>query len=189
MSVSKTDKPEFECDISGAYELLDHCGTVCNDLHKQKGTDLSLRQLYMFFVPHRTKDSEGCFMLSTEVRRLEFGESRPFVAQPSTKRRQSNTDDSEKIEWLLPFQWVEHNAINLQVSHIAFLELMFDNNVQSSHQVKMHGSESLKTQSQHRVLISRVNIRKHYFSQCSSRRPDGRRPLGSWHEANKSNDK
>ncbi|KAJ3734990.1 hypothetical protein DFJ43DRAFT_63932 [Lentinula guzmanii] len=114
VSVLEADKSKFDRDISGSYELLDRCGTACNALHKQKHGDGSLPQLYMLLIPHRTKDSEDCFTFSTEIRRLEFGESRPFVAKLSPKWRQSSNDDSEKVACLLPFQWVDTSVVNLQ---------------------------------------------------------------------------
>ncbi|KAJ3818894.1 hypothetical protein EV361DRAFT_190497 [Lentinula raphanica] len=114
ISVPEDDKSKFDRDISGSYELLDRCGTACNALHKQKDGDVSLPQLYMLLVPHRTKDSEDCFTFSTEIRRLEFGESRPFVAKLSPKWRQSDKDDLEKVKCHLPLQWVRCSVVNLQ---------------------------------------------------------------------------
>ncbi|KAJ3759789.1 hypothetical protein EV360DRAFT_41171 [Lentinula raphanica] len=116
ISVPEDDKSKFDRDISGSYKLLDRCGTACNALHKQKDGDVSLPQLYMLLVPHRTKDSEDCFTFSTEIRRLEFGESRPFVAKLSPKWRQSDKDDLEKVKCHLPLQWVRCSVVNLQVS-------------------------------------------------------------------------
>ncbi|KAF5387319.1 hypothetical protein D9757_005715 [Collybiopsis confluens] len=114
VSVPEAEKSKFDRDISGAYQLLDRCGTACNALHQQQGGDESQPQLYMFLVPHRTKDSEDCFMFSTDIRRLEFGESRPVVAKLDAKWRQSSTDSSEKVKCVLPFHWVASSAITLQ---------------------------------------------------------------------------
>ncbi|KIK50592.1 hypothetical protein GYMLUDRAFT_51100 [Collybiopsis luxurians FD-317 M1] len=114
ISVAEPDKSKFDRDISGTYQLLDRCGTACNALHKQQDGDDSQPQLYMFLVPHRTKDSEDCFLFSTDIRRLEFGESRPVIAQLDPKWRQSDTEDLEKVNCVLPFHWATSSAVSLQ---------------------------------------------------------------------------
>lgn len=110
------DKFKFDRDITGSYQLLDRCGTASSALHKQKDSDSSLPQLYLFFVPHRTKDSEDCFMFSTDIRRLEYGEARPVVAKLDPSWRQSSTKDSQKVECHLPFRWVSCDVISLTVN-------------------------------------------------------------------------
>ncbi|KAJ4466088.1 hypothetical protein C8J55DRAFT_565810 [Lentinula edodes] len=174
VSVPKADKPKFDRDISGTYELLDRCGTACNALHKQKGSDLSLPQLYMLLVPHRTKDFEDCFMFSTEIRRLEFGESRPFVARLSTKWRQSSTDDSEKVACLLPFQWVESSAINLQPTPGQDARFGIPKDT-----IRVSGS-NVACQHAQALLSLSAPLRGQTGAEW---------PLGSWREVNKSDER
>ncbi|KAE9396876.1 hypothetical protein BT96DRAFT_921812 [Gymnopus androsaceus JB14] len=108
ISIPDADKSKFDRDISGSYQLLDRCGTACSGLHKQQGGDASLPQLYLFL------DSEDCFLFSTDIRRLQYGESRPVLAKLEPSWRQSSKEDSEQVECRLSFRWVSCDAISLQ---------------------------------------------------------------------------
>ncbi|KAJ4475050.1 hypothetical protein J3R30DRAFT_3777458 [Lentinula aciculospora] len=174
MSVSNTDKSKFDRDISGSYELLERCGTACNALHRQKNGDKSLPQLYMIFIPHRTRDSEDCFMFSTEIRRLEFGESRPFVAKLSPKWRQSSTDNSEEVTCVLPFQWIESSVVNLQPTPGQDARFGIPGN-----SIQVSGSNAACQHAQALLSLS-APLRGQSSSEW---------PLGCWREVNKSDER
>jgi len=109
-SVQKLDR-----DISGVYVLLDKCGTANGALHRKDETDEKLPPLFMLFDPHRTNDSEDCFVFSISTRRLEYQESRPIVCRLDPAWRQSSKEEEQTVECLLPCTWVSTSAVALKV--------------------------------------------------------------------------
>ena len=116
VSVALEDIPKLDRDISGIYSLLDKCGTANGALHKKVDNDSTdLPPLFMLFDPHRTNDSEDCFVFSISIRRLEYQECRPIICKLDTSWRQSSTDDEEVVPCRLPFKWVPADSVHLQV--------------------------------------------------------------------------
>ena len=115
ITVSRNDIPQLDRDISGTYTLFDKCGTANGALHKKVEDNTTLAPLFMFFDPHRTNDSEDCFVFSISTRRLEYQECRPIVCKLDPSWRQSSTDEEETVTCHLPFKWTSSNAVTLEV--------------------------------------------------------------------------
>ncbi|PPQ98930.1 hypothetical protein CVT24_003557 [Panaeolus cyanescens] len=116
--VSPSDIPELQRDISGKYVLLDKCGTANGALHKRAENDEkdNLPPLFMLFDPHRTDDSEDCFVFTISTRRIEYQECRPIVCKLDSSWRQSSKEGKEQVICHLPFKWVHAPAVQLQMS-------------------------------------------------------------------------
>lgn len=126
VTVPPTDIKTLDRDISGIYELLDKCGTANGALHRKiepEGTDLP--PLFILFDPHRTDDSEDCFVFSISTRRLEYQECRPIVCKLDPSWRQSSKDEEEIVSCHLPFKWISADSVRLEVrySHFAFFNV------------------------------------------------------------------
>lgn len=120
VSVPQGKLADFDRDISGTYKLLDRCGTANGALHKKSATeeDKGLPDLFMLLDPHRTNDSEDCFVFSISKRRYEYGESRPIICKLDPSWRQSSKDEDEEVECHIPLTWVTADDVRLQVSSI-----------------------------------------------------------------------
>ena len=116
VTVGHNDTRHLDRDISGVYTLFDKCGTANSALHRKVEADTTLPPLFMLFDPHRTDDSEDCFVFSISIRRLEYQECRPIVCKLDTSWRQSATDEEEIVTCHLPFRWTSSNAVTLEVS-------------------------------------------------------------------------
>ncbi|KDR80696.1 hypothetical protein GALMADRAFT_241095 [Galerina marginata CBS 339.88] len=116
ISVEPADIEKLDRDISGLYSLLDKCGTANGALHKKAETDANLPPLFILFDPHRTNDSEDCFVFSISTRRLEYQECRPIVCKLDPTWRQSSNHAEEMVSCHLPFKWVSVSSVQLKPS-------------------------------------------------------------------------
>ncbi|KAF8906255.1 hypothetical protein CPB84DRAFT_1770364 [Gymnopilus junonius] len=117
ISVEHGDISKLDRDISGIYSLLDKCGTANSALHKKVDDESDdLPPLFMLFDPHRTNDSEDCFVFSISTRRLEYQECRPIICKLDTTWRQSSRDGEEVVSCIFPFTWVPVDSVHLQPS-------------------------------------------------------------------------
>ncbi|KAJ2934887.1 hypothetical protein H1R20_g2299, partial [Candolleomyces eurysporus] len=118
VTVSSDDVSNLDRDISGEYVLLEKCGTANGALHKKipGPKDASLPPLFMFFDPHRTNDAEDCFVFSTDIRRLEYGDIRPLVCKLNPSWRQFDVGVEQSVECHPPFKWVSQMSTGLQPS-------------------------------------------------------------------------
>ena len=83
-------EPVLDYEISGDYDLLDDCGAACGSLHKKRSTadDHDTPSLFLFLDPDRDGPPENdSFVFSTDMHRLEYGESRYISAQVDTAWR------------------------------------------------------------------------------------------------------
>ncbi|KAG6861443.1 hypothetical protein C0995_016534 [Termitomyces sp. Mi166 len=110
----------FDRDISGTYDLFEKCGTANGALHKKQATtaEATLPPVFLFLDPHRTDDSEDCFIFSISKRRHEYGESRPIIGKLDTAWRQSSEED-EDVLCRIPLKWVSTDIVHLQASATA----------------------------------------------------------------------
>ena len=115
ITVPPSGVQKLDRDISGVYSLLDKCGTANGALHRKDETDEKLPPLFMLFDPHRTNDSEDCFVFSISTRRLEYQEARPIVCKLDPTWRQSSKMEEEAVECHLPCTWVPTSAVDLKV--------------------------------------------------------------------------
>ncbi|KAF8630124.1 hypothetical protein AX15_003081 [Amanita polypyramis BW_CC] len=107
-------------DISGTYTLLDKCGTANGGLHKKvaPNKDVDLPSLFLLFDPHRTDDSQDCFVFSISIRRLEYLESRPVICKLDTSWRQSDKAGEQTVTAIIPSKWVPAEKSKLRASAI-----------------------------------------------------------------------
>ncbi|KAF5350208.1 hypothetical protein D9758_007844 [Tetrapyrgos nigripes] len=119
ISCADTDVERFGRDISGTYRLLDKCGTANGALHKRqpKEDESSIPPLFMLFDPHRTDESEDCFVFSISTRRYEYGETRPIIAKLDSKWRQSDDMGEQELSCIFPVRWVFTDVAELKPSH------------------------------------------------------------------------
>jgi hypothetical protein len=115
ITVPQSNVQKLDRNISGVYSLLDKCGTANGALHRKDETDNKLPPLFMLFDPHRTNDSEDCFVFSISTRRLEYQESRPIVCKLDPTWRQSSKEEEQTVECQLPCTWVSTSAVDLKV--------------------------------------------------------------------------
>jgi len=117
ITVPENQRKLFDRDISGTYDLLDKCGTANGALHKRRPTDpdSGLPPVFMLLDPHRTDDSQDCFVFSVSNRRYEFGETRPIICKLDPAWRQSSRAREEDVICYIPWKWVPTDDVNLQV--------------------------------------------------------------------------
>jgi len=118
ISVSRDDIIHFDRDISGTYVLLDKCGTPNSALHKKIPTkeDKALPSLYLFLDATRSgKPSDDAFVFSTNIRRLEYEESRPIFARLHPSWRQSSKEGSQRVSCTIPQKYVFADGVKLKV--------------------------------------------------------------------------
>jgi hypothetical protein len=116
VSLSKSDAAKLDLDVSGVYVLLDKCGTANGALHRRIQEESStLPPLFLLFDPHRTNDSEDCFVFTISTRRLEYQEHRPIICKLDPSWRQSSTEQIETVAGNLPIRWTSVDSIALQV--------------------------------------------------------------------------
>ncbi|KNZ75129.1 DNA repair protein RAD5 [Termitomyces sp. J132] len=117
-----SDKVEFfDRDISGTYDLFEKCGTANGALHKKQAmtSETDLPPVFLFLDPHRTDDSEDCFVFSISKRRYEYGESRPIISKLDTSWRQSSEEGEQDVLCRIPVKWMSTDIVNLQASATA----------------------------------------------------------------------
>ncbi|THG95090.1 hypothetical protein EW026_g6497 [Hermanssonia centrifuga] len=116
ISVGDDDAGLLDRDISGAYVLLDKCGTANSALHKRvpKPEDKHLAPIFLFLDPSRCAPSEeDGFVFSISKRRLEYGEARPLICQVDPKWRQSAMEGTQIVKCTVPCKWVESSEVRL----------------------------------------------------------------------------
>ncbi|KAG5638137.1 hypothetical protein H0H81_001656 [Sphagnurus paluster] len=108
----------FDRNISGTYDLFEKCGTANGALHKKRATDDETGQapLFMLLDPHRTDDSEDCFVFSISNRRYEYGESRPIICKLDSSWRQNSQEEEQEVVCHIPAKWTPVPNVNLQSS-------------------------------------------------------------------------
>lgn len=118
---------QLDRDISGTYTLLEKCGTANGALHKKEPTEIDsgLPSLFMLLDPHRTDDSEDCFVFSVSKRRYEYGESRPLICKLGSTWRQSNAAEEQDVSCYIPCCWVITDTAKLEVSLLALFCILF----------------------------------------------------------------
>ncbi|KAF6761679.1 DNA repair protein rad8 [Ephemerocybe angulata] len=118
VTVSEADAAKLDRDLSGEYVLLDKCGTANGALHKKvsDAKDEGRAPLFMLFDPHRTHDALDCFVFSTDIRRLEYGEYRFLVCKVDPTWRQIDTGDEETVQCELPYKWVSKPSTTLKAT-------------------------------------------------------------------------
>ncbi|KAF9466118.1 hypothetical protein BDZ94DRAFT_1188147 [Collybia nuda] len=118
VSVPASEVGKLDQNISGTYSLLEKCGTANGALHKRESTETGDRipDVFMFLDPHRTDDSEDCFVFSISKRRYEYGESRPIICKLDPSWRQSDKAGKRKVAGYIPSKWVFTNQVKLQPS-------------------------------------------------------------------------
>ncbi|CAL1714237.1 unnamed protein product [Somion occarium] len=120
ISVPAEQVQKFERNISGAYTLFDKCGTAMGALHKKEATDADsgLPPIYLFLDPFRCSDpKDDGFVFSISKRRLEYGETRPVIAELDVKWRQS-TKESQVVSCIVPYRWTESAEVSLKPAQI-----------------------------------------------------------------------
>ncbi|TFY64925.1 hypothetical protein EVJ58_g2301 [Rhodofomes roseus] len=116
IDVDAKDLDHFDRDISGAYTLLDKCGTANSALHKKAtdARDAHLPPLFLLLDPTRCGDPvDDSFVISISKGRYEYGETRPIICQLQSKWRQSDTDEEEHIRCQIPYKWMKASDVQL----------------------------------------------------------------------------
>ncbi|KAG7445040.1 uncharacterized protein BT62DRAFT_1007412 [Guyanagaster necrorhizus] len=116
VSVTNSDVPKLDRDISGLYALLDRCGTANGALHKRTSEKGTLPPLFMLMDPQRTSDSEDSFVFSISRRRHQYGEARPIIAKLDPSWRQSSNEEEKEVSCCIPCKWVRAENIHLIAS-------------------------------------------------------------------------
>lgn len=77
-------------EICGDYDLLENCGTACSSLHKKRPTANApgTPSLFLFLDSDRIgPPKDDCYVFSTEIQRLDYGESRYVAAKVNSNWR------------------------------------------------------------------------------------------------------
>lgn len=86
-----TDDLRLSNAIAGRYQLLQNCGTASGSLHKKISNGSRQEPMYLFLDPDRYgKPDKDCFVFSTEIHQLAYGETRTMVASMDHQWRPSN---------------------------------------------------------------------------------------------------
>jgi hypothetical protein len=142
----------FDRDISGTYDLLEKCGTANGALHKRRPTDgeTNLPSVFMLLDPHRTDDSEDCFVFSISNRRYEYGETRPIICKLDSSWRQSHKEDEESVTCSIPWKWISTENVTLKVCQLLpVFPLRLIMNISSPLLIKMPASVFLRKPSKY----------------------------------------
>jgi hypothetical protein len=119
ISIPESQLSHFDRDISGAYVLLDKCGTANGALHKQlpSDDDASLPPLFMMLDPTRCGNpAEDPFVFTTSMRRYDFGEFRPIICKLDPSWRQSDVQEEQRVKCHVPLHWMNSESVKVQVS-------------------------------------------------------------------------
>jgi hypothetical protein len=119
ISIPESQLSYFDRDISGAYVLLDKCGTANSALHKQlpSDDDASLPPLFMMLDPTRCGNPvEDPFVFTTSTRRYDFGEFRPIICKLDPSWRQSDIQEEQRVKCHVPLHWMNSESVKVQVS-------------------------------------------------------------------------
>ncbi|KAI9675585.1 MAG: hypothetical protein M1817_000951 [Caeruleum heppii] len=96
----------LDSNIAGEYDLLPVCGMASGSLHKKVSSD-DQPPLFLFLDPTRLGDPKmDTFVFSTDIRRLNYGESRPIVATLAHTWRPSNVPGTTEVQGKIDGQWV-----------------------------------------------------------------------------------
>lgn len=81
ISVNADDSEKLGNEIAGTYQLLQDCGTAGGSLHKKISDGSRQEPMYLFLDPDRYgKPEKDCFVFSTDIHRLAYGETRTIIA-------------------------------------------------------------------------------------------------------------
>ena len=99
----------LDLDITGDYELLEDCGKASGSLHRRKGNDSV--PLFLFLDPTRLGDpKDDCFVFSTDIRRLNYGETRQIVAKLDSAWRPSAITGVQTVQCHVFGHWLNCEA-------------------------------------------------------------------------------
>lgn len=94
-------------DIYGDYDLLDNCGTSCCSLHKKRSTnDISdAPPLFLYLNVDRNGPPErDSFVFSTDIQRLEYGETRYVSIKVDSNWRPPYTHPDPLADFMIPHE-------------------------------------------------------------------------------------
>ena len=88
-------------EISGDYDLLEHCGTASGSLHKKRSTTSppEPRPLFLFLDVDRIgSPDDDSYVFARTKQRLEYGENRYVIAKVDNRWRPPHTDSSTEAD-------------------------------------------------------------------------------------------
>ena len=119
---SNSDVAEkLEIDLTGTYKLLPNCGTASGSLHVRMSSNGS-EQLYLFFDPDRVGNPKlDTFVFSTDIRRLNYGETRHTVARVDHRWKPSSAQGRNTMNCSAFGVWAKCKAVLelLEIDHLA----------------------------------------------------------------------
>ncbi len=102
--------------ITGAFKLIDKCGTANSAVHVMEGQGSGTLPLYLFLDPTRCGlPEDDCFVLSSNIGRVEYGERRLIVGSFDKSWRPSAAVGPQCIPFNLHFMWVRAPSVSLKV--------------------------------------------------------------------------
>ena len=117
---------DFQHEIDGDYDLLENCATARGSLHKRRQTaDDCHAPLFLFLESDRNGPAgRDCYIFSTEIQRLEYGETRYVAAKVDNQWRpphKVSDSDAEpivfpEVECTISSRW-EPCTISLRPYH------------------------------------------------------------------------
>ncbi|KAI9724728.1 MAG: hypothetical protein M1812_000003 [Candelaria pacifica] len=114
VSVDPEDVLQLDEDISGEYRLLSDCGKASGSLHKRMDP-VTVVPVFLFLDPTRLGDPElDQFVFSTNIRRLEFGQTRYVISQAAPKWRLSSVEGPKSVECVVDGQWIRYSEVALK---------------------------------------------------------------------------
>ncbi|KAI9883354.1 MAG: hypothetical protein M1823_004888 [Watsoniomyces obsoletus] len=113
VSVEEDALQYLEEDISGEYMYLPDCGTASGSLHKR--LEDGALPLFLFLDPTRLGDPKNdYFVFSNDIRRLNYGETRPIRAAVDSSWRPSSKVKSQSVNCRMVGQWFDGHDVKLQ---------------------------------------------------------------------------
>lgn len=110
-------------DIAGTYTLFDQCGTANAALHKKDDTPKDELPLFLFLDPLRCgKPEDDYFVLSSNTKRCEYGESRTIVARFDSSWRPGSSSGLSVARLHIQCQWIPVKKVQLVVSDVNLRE-------------------------------------------------------------------
>ncbi len=92
-------------EIRGDYDLLENCGTACSSLHRKRLTVGDEPSLFLFLDPDRDGPPEqDSFVFSTDIHRLDYGESRYVSAIVDNKWRPPYRNSDQSADLVVPLE-------------------------------------------------------------------------------------
>ncbi|KAF8338028.1 uncharacterized protein EI90DRAFT_3279585 [Cantharellus anzutake] len=121
IDVDESSQHLLDQKIMGVFRLIDKCGTANSALHVMENRESGMLPLYLFLDPTRCGlPDDDCFVMSSNIRRVEYGERRLIVGSLDKSWRPGSENGPQRVSFSLPVMWVAAPSISLKSTEKLF---------------------------------------------------------------------